>query len=356
MFTLVTLGTGIAAINTGNNMLFLMLGLMLGLIIASGVLSERALNALDIRRQLPRRARAGTRFSVSFAVTNRQRALPALAVEVRDIIDGAPFRRSGFFLKIDPGQTRHIDYPCDIAARGTARFSGVRIATRFPFGLFEKRHTLSLDESLLVWPAPQPPPRWPKGAHATTAANAAATDAHSPTGDDFFQLRDYQPGDDPRYIHWPSSARQQKPVVRDLSQDPGAPVEIVLDAARHSEEPRTDTGDARTDTGDARIDPEDAIRVAAALIEDIVAQGHPVRLITAGPEAPYIAESRTAPPLLDHLARLDTATLATCAPPQATRPGACLIGPGARSDMRATRIPVPPPQAKPAKPAPAEAP
>ncbi|MCK9523750.1 MAG: DUF58 domain-containing protein [Proteobacteria bacterium] len=342
MFTLVTLGTGIAAINTGNNLLFLMLGLMLGLIIASGVLSERALNALDIRRQLPRRARAGTRFSVSFAVTNRQRALPALAVEIRDIIDGAPFRRSGFFLKIDPGQTRHIDYPCDIAARGTARFSGVRIATRFPFGLFEKRHTLSLDESLLVWPASQPPPRWPKGAHAATADTAADTDAHSPTGDDFFQLRDYQPGDDPRHIHWPSSARQQKPVVRDMTQDPGAPVEIVLDAARHP--------------GDARTDPEEAIRVAAALIEDIVAQGHPVRLVTAGPEAPHIAESRTAPPLLDHLARLDTAALATCAPPQATRPGACLIGPDARSDMRATRIPVPPPKAKPAKPTPAEAP
>src|SRR5512147_2227428 len=52
----ITLGVGFAGINTGNNLLYLLLGLLLALIVISGVLSEMSLRHLRITRRLPRRA------------------------------------------------------------------------------------------------------------------------------------------------------------------------------------------------------------------------------------------------------------------------------------------------------------
>ena len=60
VFIGITFGVGFAAVNTGNNLLYLVLGLLLSLVILSGVLSEIALRGLEFRRRLPRRAYAGT--------------------------------------------------------------------------------------------------------------------------------------------------------------------------------------------------------------------------------------------------------------------------------------------------------
>ncbi|MEQ9319041.1 MAG: hypothetical protein RIF41_07760, partial [Polyangiaceae bacterium] len=55
----ITLGVGFAAINTGNNLLYLLLGMMLSLIIVSGVMSELSLRTLTVKRRLPARAQVG---------------------------------------------------------------------------------------------------------------------------------------------------------------------------------------------------------------------------------------------------------------------------------------------------------
>src|SRR5262245_33888588 len=54
-FVGITIGVGFAAINTGNNLLYLLLGMMLSLIIASGIMSELSLRALTVTRQPPGR-------------------------------------------------------------------------------------------------------------------------------------------------------------------------------------------------------------------------------------------------------------------------------------------------------------
>ena len=55
-----TLLVGFGAINTGNNLLYLLLGMMLALILLSGVLSETTLRKLRVRRRL-RRSRQTSR-------------------------------------------------------------------------------------------------------------------------------------------------------------------------------------------------------------------------------------------------------------------------------------------------------
>src|SRR5690606_14769978 len=71
----ITLGVGFAAINTGNNLLYLLLGMLLALIIVSGAMSELALRNLTITRRLPARAQAGRPHVVEIEVHNRKKRL-----------------------------------------------------------------------------------------------------------------------------------------------------------------------------------------------------------------------------------------------------------------------------------------
>ena len=51
-YVFVTIGVGIAAVNTGNNLLYLILGLLLSLLLVSGTLSDLALYQLRAKRCL----------------------------------------------------------------------------------------------------------------------------------------------------------------------------------------------------------------------------------------------------------------------------------------------------------------
>src|SRR5258707_12736402 len=83
-FVGITLGVGFAAINTGNNLLYLLLGMMLSLIIASGVLSEMSLRGLSVAREPPARPHAGKPFLMGVSLQNHKRRLPSFSIEVED--------------------------------------------------------------------------------------------------------------------------------------------------------------------------------------------------------------------------------------------------------------------------------
>src|SRR5438309_11606713 len=89
-FVGITVGVGFAAINTGNNLLYLLLGMMLSLIIASGILSEMSLRGLEVTRRPPGRLHAGRPFLMGIALKNTKRRLPSFSVEVEDLVDGKP--------------------------------------------------------------------------------------------------------------------------------------------------------------------------------------------------------------------------------------------------------------------------
>ena len=59
VFTLGTIAVGFAAMNTGNNLLYLLLGSMLGFIAVSGWLSEQAIRGLRVERRAPRAVTVG---------------------------------------------------------------------------------------------------------------------------------------------------------------------------------------------------------------------------------------------------------------------------------------------------------
>ena len=85
-FLLLTLAVGMAALNTGNNLLYLLLAMMLSLIVMSGILSEQCLRHLVIRRVIPDNMFANSPATVTLAVANRQPRLPSFSLRVLDIV------------------------------------------------------------------------------------------------------------------------------------------------------------------------------------------------------------------------------------------------------------------------------
>jgi uncharacterized protein (DUF58 family) len=225
-FLLATLLVGAAAVNGGINLLFLVFGMMIFLILASGILSELCLRKLQVSRRPPAAIHAGTPYLMGIAVRNDKRRMPTFSLEVEDVIEGRPVDRRCYYLKLPPGRTQETAYRNVLVRRGYHKLTGYRIATRFPFGLIRKSRDVEAPAQLLVLPALVPVPE-----SLLPAGRADAGRRHgvrpNPRGD-FAGLREYRAGDDPRDIHWRTSARRGRPFIRESEDESGRTVIVTL--------------------------------------------------------------------------------------------------------------------------------
>ena len=228
-FVGITLGVGFAAINTGNNLLYLLLGMLLALIIVSGLMSELSLRDLTVVRRLPLRAQVGRPHLVEIEVFNHKGRVPSYAIEVEDLRAGQPADKRCFFLKISPKSAQVAAYRRTPARRGRDRHVGFRIATRFPFGLFEKAREVPAEGELIIYPAVDAvalPPQ-PAGRHA--GGDASFGRGH---GDDYLGLNLHRHGEDTRDVHWRKSAAIGQLVMRERAREARPDVVLPLDVIR----------------------------------------------------------------------------------------------------------------------------
>lgn len=224
-YTGITLALGFAAINTGNNLLFLLLGLLLAGIVLSGVLSETTLRGLEVSRHLPPDARAGAAGLVGLTVRNRKPRWSSWAVVARDVTDRGEAGRS-FVLRLGPNEARDVSYRWEPARRGRVAFQRVELVTKFPFGLFEKWREFDLEAECVVLPrevplvAPSPKRSSPAGERPAGVAGI---------GTEFFALREARTGDDARYIHWSTSARRGLPVIVEREKERRRRISVLVD-------------------------------------------------------------------------------------------------------------------------------
>lgn len=233
-FMCATLVVGAAAVNAGLNLLFLVFGMMLFLILASGIMSELCLRHLVVTRKLPTAIHAGTPFLMGIGVRNNKKRTPTFSLEVEDLTDERPVERRCYFLKIPAGREQETAYRNVVNHRGVHRLVGFRVSTRFPFGLIRKAHDIPANAQMLVYPALVPVPQVlaaEGGAPLPDRRNARAS-----RSGEFHGLREYREGDDPRQIHWRSSARRGRWLVREHEDDAGGRVVVKLQWAEVRQE------------------------------------------------------------------------------------------------------------------------
>ena len=202
-FVGITLGVGFAAINTGNNLLYLILGMMLALIILSGVLSEMSLRQVHVRRSPPTRIYAGRPFLMSVSVRNSKERFPSFSIEVEDLVDGKLLDKKCYFLKIPAGRIQETSYRYLFQRRGLYRYDGMRISTKFPFALFRKSRETEVRAEIVVFPAIAPVPELRTEDHRRIGVGG---DLRKGRGGEFDGLREWRDGDDARDVHWRTSA------------------------------------------------------------------------------------------------------------------------------------------------------
>ncbi|MBI5598125.1 MAG: DUF58 domain-containing protein [Deltaproteobacteria bacterium] len=220
---------GIAAINTGNNLLYLILAMLLSLIIISGVMSESTLRGLKAKRELPRHIYRGTPAKTRIVVENTKRLMPSYSFIVGEMRSpDAVIAETAYFLKLDGGRKAVKTVSYSFGKRGVVRLAGVYFKTAFPFGLFVKGRREPALEEMVVYPRVRPlRPEETKVPEAPSAGTNAARGKGA--GTEIYGLRDYTFLDDARLIHWKASARTRRLVRKESERERERTVLVVFD-------------------------------------------------------------------------------------------------------------------------------
>jgi uncharacterized protein (DUF58 family) len=276
---ILAVGVGFAAINTGNNLLYLLLGWLLSFIIASGILSEMTLKRLTVERRPPPRIFAGEPFLMEVVIENAKKNRASFSIEVEDLVGTTPLDKRCYFLKIPAAKSQRTSYRHTFIRRGLYTLNGYRLATKFPFALFRKSRDVESPLEVLVYPArvtvPRPPPK--------SASRGDATANRLGRRGEFFGLREHRPSDDRRDVHWKSSARTGRLLVREYEDEHARRVIVGVDNALPKDVREADADGALTPAAEAQVAAvERAISVAASLAASYLEVGWTVELVARG--------------------------------------------------------------------------
>lgn len=222
---------GVAAINTGNNLLYLIVAAMLSFIIISGVLSESTMGGIKILRQLPNHIFKGRPAGIIYKIENSKKRLPSYSFSVTELPSSGLKADPAYVLKLKAREETVIASQCVFERRGMFALKGVRISTRFPFGIFLKGRKESAVADVTVYPAVTPVS---SARLETISRNANSTDRElmafaKGNGTELRSMRDYVFGEDARFIYWKSAAKRQKLLVKEFEKETERKVMVLFD-------------------------------------------------------------------------------------------------------------------------------
>jgi uncharacterized protein (DUF58 family) len=208
----------VGAVNGQNNLLFWFFGLAVAGLLISGVLSGWVFIGLTVERVLPTGMRAGSESRVEYRLRRKGLVTPGFGLLIEELDAtgaGRPLIRT--VLAYMPARGTALAYaPFVPGARGILTVRRVRVFTSFPFGLVGKSVTFDLPASEVVRPAEAVVAR--AALRSMGGRDEAGSRARSSrSGEEFFSLRDFGPGDTLRSVAWRPTARLGHPVVREMS-------------------------------------------------------------------------------------------------------------------------------------------
>ncbi len=213
---------GLAAVNTGNNALVMLLGIVMGSFVLSGTWSQQVLGRVEVEVHLPARIFAGRPEPVEIVLANGSGLFPAYGLVVR-AAGGAVLH---FEACLPPGERRRRIGSLRMERRGLREVGPFRLEVLLPLGFFLKTKEVAPARTILVYPA--------------LAAETRPVFAAPPRGQgdrsrgkgrdgEVRQLRSFREGDEPRNIHWKQSARQQELITVEREARVHEPLFVEVD-------------------------------------------------------------------------------------------------------------------------------
>jgi uncharacterized protein (DUF58 family) len=270
VYVLVTLVIGIAALNTGNNLLYIVVAAMLAAILVSGIVSALVLRSLELDVRLPEHVFAGRPVVGRIALRNPRRFLPSFSIRVvparrekkprkqwkweqttfafpqsrppenqwvrlRDwrvkrveVLPPAPgiFEGMIYFPYLPPGADLSADLELRFDRRGRYCESSFGVATRFPFAFLTKTRDVALEREILVYPAVDPPDEL---FEILPLVRGEWESFVRGRGSDLYRIREYMPEDSARHVDWKATAKSGSLKVREFSREDERKLCIVFD-------------------------------------------------------------------------------------------------------------------------------
>ena len=210
------LAAGIVAVNSGNNLLYLVVASLLAALALSGLLGHYNLRRVEVRLIPPDEAWAGRPVSVRAEIVNRRRRLPAFLLAFGEK-PGAP---AGTVLELPPGERTEIPLNLTFPTRGVQPWPAHAVTSEFPFGLIRRGGIVRSPGRCLVYPAPLVVP-WDLAEAAERDGDLLSRQGPG-VGGDFRGLREYVPGDTLSHVQWSSWLRLRRFHTKEFESE-GAP-------------------------------------------------------------------------------------------------------------------------------------
>jgi len=299
LFTLIAILVAMAAVQSQAALAYVVFGVMLGAILLSVFLSRSMVLAVDVRRDMPERAWQNQTVHLAYALRNTHKRGTCLGINVEEARPAGVESIGGHCVHLVPQGAFRAGARFLARRRGRIHLEAVVVSTRFPFGLVEYSKRVDLPKSLVIWPALGQLKRRLLNRGAVETSSAAPSGA---TGgqDEFFGLREYREGDNPRWIHWRRSASRKLPVIREMAKPLPEVLWVLID---------TYWPDRLKETTLRR---EKLLRFAGTLVEHALGRGYLVGLAMAYGDEPRVlfpSEGRAQrSALLDALADADDNT------------------------------------------------
>jgi len=269
IYVLTVLLIGVAALNTGNNLLYVIVAAMLAAILVSGVASAIVLRGLELDIRLPEQVFAGRPTLGRIVIRNRRRWLPSFSISVVPLKQkpsaqwqwtpatfgfppGQPaakqwvrlpdrqFRRVTAGAAIPPGivtESAYFPYIPAVAEltaelelcfprRGRYQQNSFGLATRFPFAFLTKTRRVALAREILVYPPVEATDEFFEILPLITGEFETFARGR---GDDLYLIREYMPEDSARHVDWKATAKSGSLKVREFSREDERKLRVVLD-------------------------------------------------------------------------------------------------------------------------------
>ncbi|MGA8270548.1 MAG: DUF58 domain-containing protein [Candidatus Sulfotelmatobacter sp.] len=270
IYVLVTLVIGIAALNTGNNLLYIVVAAMLAAILVSGVISALVLRGLELDVRLPEQVFAGRAVWGRIVLRNSRRLLPSLSIRVVPARREKKIRKQwrwepttfvfplnrapeDQWVRLRDYRVRRVELPgappgifdgmvyfpylpaqAELAAdlellferRGRYCESSFGVATRFPFAFLTKTRHVALQREIVVYPPVEPPDELFEILPQVRGEWESFVQGR---GSDLYRIREYMPEDSARHVDWKATAKSGSLKVREFSREDERKLSIVFD-------------------------------------------------------------------------------------------------------------------------------
>jgi len=221
----------VAAVNTGNNLLFLVLACLLAGILVSGALSRMVLAGVELKVELPEHIFAGRPLSARIELANEKLRLPSFSLRVSSAAKAGPetaniLTEPVYFPYIPHGDAAVQRLELRFPRRGAYRHEELGLSTRFPFGFLEKTRRIHWHQEIVVYPRVEPTSPY---FELLPRLSGEITGFYRGRGHELHGIRDYNESDSARFVDWKTTAKTGALKVREFAREDERRVMIVLD-------------------------------------------------------------------------------------------------------------------------------